>query len=329
MSGRIYNFLRSLDWLVKTKDRITINYWRCKESLLNILHSLSYEDFLRIKLKRIGIELGLRSGMIIIGAPKTGTTALFDYLSLHPDTAPSLVKEVDFFNCPARYERGTKFYHSHFPANYIINRNKLAYEASPACFVQSKVPERMHDYNSDLKLIAILRDPVKRAYSDWNMHKGLYEHNPEWAMGWMDRCAKGHEQRDNAVERDLERFSTFMGAIEEEVESNARGEALISRFLNVGLYAEHLENYYKYFSKDQILIIENDEMKADSLNTLKQVEKFLGLKPHQWNTDDVQPVFSGKYSDPIPEESEEFLIEYYREYNEKLFELIGRRFNWL
>ena len=79
------------------------------------------------KLSREHIE----PSFLIIGAQKAGTTALWTYLSYHPDLIAPNTKEIDFFSCNSRYSRGIQFYLSHFPtidANII---NKMTFEASP------------------------------------------------------------------------------------------------------------------------------------------------------------------------------------------------------
>lgn len=125
------------------------------------------------RLRRTLIEHGycVRPRFLIIGAQKAGTTSLFDYLSHHPYLVPSRQKEVCFFSNDELYQKGEAWYHSHFPMPYRVLKGSLAYEATPEYLFYPQCPERIFQYNAGMKLIIILRDPVERAYSAWNMYR--------------------------------------------------------------------------------------------------------------------------------------------------------------
>ncbi|MGZ8918140.1 MAG: sulfotransferase family protein [Methylobacter sp.] len=105
---------------------------------------------------------------MIIGAQKAGTTALYEYLSRHPQIQPTKVKELHYFNCEARYKNGIEFYRSFFQ---LDTESKLLFDASPGYLNNANAPKRIYAHNPNVKIIILLRDPVERAYSAWNMYK--------------------------------------------------------------------------------------------------------------------------------------------------------------
>ena len=110
---------------------------------------------------RLTVAARLRPSFLIIGAQKCGTTALLRALRLHPLVLAPVRKEIHYFD--HGYDRGPRWYRSHFPA-----RRGAAYvtgEASPSYLMHPLAPSRAAAFDPDMKLVAILRDPVERALS--------------------------------------------------------------------------------------------------------------------------------------------------------------------
>jgi hypothetical protein len=95
---------------------------------------------------------------VIIGAQKAGTTTLFDMLAEHPEVGLSTIKEVHYFD--HNFHRGEEWYRRHFDRH-------IAGEASPNYIFHPLVHDRMKALIPDVKVIAILRDPVERALSHY------------------------------------------------------------------------------------------------------------------------------------------------------------------
>ncbi|MBU0638918.1 MAG: sulfotransferase domain-containing protein, partial [Planctomycetes bacterium] len=111
--------------------------------------------------------------LLIIGAQKAGTTSLHRYLCRHPNVLGPWSKEVHYFDI--QYDKGTTWYRTHFPSwpykclkDIRRGRRSLAFETSPYYLFHPCVPERVHKLLPNVKLIAILRDPVGRAYSHYH-----------------------------------------------------------------------------------------------------------------------------------------------------------------
>jgi len=122
------------------------------------------------KVKR-ELDLSLFSGhkpdFLIVGAQKSGTTSLFSYLEERRGFVGSKPKEVHYFDREDNFLKGEGWYHSHFIKR--SGQKGLIFEASPEYLSRSKVPPRLKAYNPDLKIIILLREPISRAYSAWNM----------------------------------------------------------------------------------------------------------------------------------------------------------------
>lgn len=118
---------------------------------------------------------------LVIGPQKTGTTALYSFLSMHPSVAsnlpsPDTFEEIQFFN-GNNYYRGLDWYMSFFPLQNATATNSVAgpsnaryfFEKSATYFDGDLVPKRAHQLLPNAKLVVILISPAKRAYS-WYQH---------------------------------------------------------------------------------------------------------------------------------------------------------------
>lgn len=198
---------------------------------------------------------------LIIGAAKAGTTALYEYLKQHPQIYMSHEKEPKFF---ALEGEKLDFRGPHDQEN--INRtaitdietyrklfqgvsNEIAIgEASPLYLYSPKAPARIKNYIPDVKLIAILRNPVDRAYSGYMMHLGL---------GW-------------------ETTSDFTQALQEE-EMRIRNNWGWGHYVNVGFYYLQLKRYFDTFNPDQIKVYLYDDLKANPIAMLQNIFQFLNV----------------------------------------------------
>uniref|UniRef100_A0A670YM97 Sulfotransferase n=1 Tax=Pseudonaja textilis TaxID=8673 RepID=A0A670YM97_PSETE len=95
---------------------------------------------------------------IIIGVRKGGTRALLEMLDVHPNIVVAAT-EVHFFDWDENYVKGIDWYRSLMPFSY---ENQITIEKTPGYFTSPQAPERIHDMNSSIKLLLILRDPTER-----------------------------------------------------------------------------------------------------------------------------------------------------------------------
>ena len=129
-----------------------------------------------------------RPKYIIAGAQKAGTTSLYDALSKHPQIVPPAHKELHFFNDQRIPYPDWCSYLSNFPSKLSL-RGRYTFEASPSYLFHPTAAVRMAAMRPKPEIIVILRDPVERAFSAWNMYRQFKEESDPWlrSLG-EDRC---------------------------------------------------------------------------------------------------------------------------------------------
>ena len=184
---------------------------------------------------------------LIIGAQKSGTTSLFRYLSEHPAIFMPPQKEVEFFNDDDKFLKGIEWFLSKYFAKADTNQ-KLG-EASTHNMMYFYVPERIFNTMPDVKLIALLRNPIDRAYSHYRM----------------------------AVRRGLEHRS-FEKSIIEGIAIDSIDDNEINHnfnYVQFGEYGRILNNYLSFFDKKQIHICFSENLKNDTTNVIKKIFQFI------------------------------------------------------
>jgi hypothetical protein len=185
---------------------------------------------------------------IIIGAQKAGTTSLFNGIGQHPDIfAEPSMKDFPFFSDDRYFNKGLKWFSDHFKGQK--NQKVIAHGAVIYIYHYDYVAKRLHDYNKDLKILLILRNPVERAYSAF----------------WFAR------------KMNLEAISNFDEAIKNELElsKRERREKPVLSYINRGYYYDQLAHYYKYFNKNQIKVLIFENFMDDKKGHMKEVFRFL------------------------------------------------------
>jgi hypothetical protein len=189
-----------------------------------------------------------RLDFLIIGAEKAGTTALFSYLRRLNDVYIPFNKELNFFD-RARYGDGTDFSALHrwflpAPAHCLIGEATPTYLMNPHCF------ERILAYNPSIKIVALLRNPVRRAYSAWNY-----------------RRARFRDSRD------------FQTAVDVEIESC--GDLAVARenkyrYVSAGLYAPQIRRAQSVFAPGNLLLLKYEDFQRDQETWVRRVARFIG-----------------------------------------------------
>ena len=250
---------------------------------------------------------------MVIGGQKCGTTSLHRYIKLHPNIIPTYKKDSSFFD--ANYFRGFSWYRAFFPLQskmeelqsegerYITGEVTTSYIHHPA------TPQRIFDSVPKVKFIALLREPVQRAYSH-------YQHmvrTGRETLSFKDAIAQEDERLYNAEERIL--------AGDDDALKAFRNYSYKSR----GRYAEQLSRWFTLFPREQFLILKSEELFQNPEKVTRQVYEFLKLS--MWKLDNYKNVNPGGY--PSAEtETLNYLTEYFRPYNAQLAELLGKEFTW-
>ena len=263
---------------------------------------------------------GKKFKFIILGGQKCASTSLASFLNSHPACAYSIGgKESRYFS---------KYYKSKnqkCPMSVRHNWRKLLFDATTEYIYLKEVAERIYKYNPDMKLILLVRNPITRAFSEYQMH---YNYALQGLTFWEDPTGEYLERLKDAEHYPFEWF------IEEELRKIDATQSVSSDafqypdFLRRGLYSIQLENYYRYFKPEQILILEDKELQGDKKQTLFRVEEFLGLQHFDWPDDVLYNRNIGKYHFVLSESCHEKLQQFFIPWNEVFFRLIGKRMDW-
>jgi len=257
-------------------------------------------------------------GAIIIGARKGGTRALINMLKLHPSIVTA-VNEVHYFDRDTNFAKGVQWYIDQMPQS---SGSQITIEKSPSYFVSASTPRRIYTLSPNQKLIFIVRNPVHRTVSDYTQlsSKGT---------------AKSH-------------YRSFEG----EVFLSPSGE-VNTRFspVSVSMYDVHFAKWLKYFSLDQLLVVDGDSLIRNPVVELKKVEKFLALDNfftndmfyfnatkgfHCWKKPTKSGIAvpfclgnsKGRQHPKLLPDTEQRLLEFFEPHNRQFFELVGRKFDW-
>jgi|SaaInlStandDraft_2_1057019.scaffolds.fasta_scaffold08118_3 hypothetical protein len=243
---------------------------------------------------------------LIIGAVKSGTTSMYSYLIQHPDIEPALTKQIHFFD--QFYGRGIKWYKSNFPIKLSMNK-KITGEATPFYFIHPDAPKRIHELIPNVKLIIMLRNPIDRAFSHYQME---YRHEKE-------KCSfeDALENENSRIEGQFEKLLN---------DSNYYNHDFFSRsYCHTGMYYNHLKRWMNIFPKEQCFIIDSDRFNEEPDLWYNKTLKFLNQK--EFHLEEYKKMKKAKYS-PVKDQTRKKLQEFFEPYNEKLYKLIDFNFNW-
>ena len=200
-----------------------------------------------------------RIDFVIVGAQKSGTTALHAFLNAHPDISMPDSKEMHFFNrtawadfhLPLWKRRKLALYHRRFP--HFPDPSFTYGEATPHYMTWNVALDRIRTYNPNVRIIALLRHPVDRAYSHWNMER----------------------------QRDLVQDSFDQAVHQELREATAVGERLdkVNSFLRRGFYAPQIQALWNRFGQGQVLVLKHADLLLKHDETLARAFDFLGVPP--------------------------------------------------
>jgi hypothetical protein len=236
-------------------------------TLLRDGRRLLWRDLLAVRQATGAVTPGarMRPGFLVVGAQRCGTTSLFRQLRAHPSVLTSrLVKGAHYFD--VHHDRPWSWYMGHFPLRAsaaVLGRGSrvLTGEASPYYLFHPLAPERIARALPEVRLIAIVRDPVARAWSH-------YQHE----------VARGFETRP------------FGEALDAEADMLAREEARLRAdplarshahqhhaYVGRGRYAQQLERLWAHVGPSRVLVLQSEHLLADHRAAFKRICAFLEL----------------------------------------------------
>lgn len=176
--------------------------------------------------------------LMIVGAQKAGTTALKEFLGEHPQISTHHQVEFDYFVSPEKYKSFDECFNTCYSSNskFVVAKNASLYHNENGI-------KRLYEHNPKCKLVFIVREPISRALSSYNMAK---------FSGWF----KGD-------------YEDFMNVID----NNIYNDSIYRVFLNLGLYDKHYQIITKYFNKKNVFIYLYDNFKEAPLTICSDIFK--------------------------------------------------------
>lgn len=241
---------------------------------------------------------------VIIGAQRGGTRSLYRYLAAHPDILPAATEEVHYFSL--FFDRGLRWYQAQFPPS---EPGRLTGEASPYYLYHPLAPERIRAVVPEAKLIVLLRDPVDRAYSHYQLE-----------------ARQGNEPLsfEDAIAAEPERLAGEAARIADDDTYISFGHQHYS-YLARGHYLEQLRRWLKLFPRDQLLVLKSEDFFQHPAGLYRRVTDFLGLEPRDLV---ARPVPTHAPPEPIASETRQRLQTYFAAENAGLSELVGAEMTW-
>ncbi|MDG1127009.1 MAG: sulfotransferase domain-containing protein [Hellea sp.] len=205
-----------------------------------------------------------RPSFLIGGMQKCGTTALHHYLSLHPDIYMPEQKELHFFDDEDGVDWINPNYQNYESLFSAQERGQISGEATPIYTFWPESLERIAQYNSKLKIIILLRDPVERAYSHWSMERAR---NNE-TLSFSEAIREGRRRLDiaNPVDWSWRLFS----------------------YVERGFYVPQIKKAFRLFGSSNVKIVSTEKLNSDRINCLSSIYHFLNVS---LPTEHPKPIF--------------------------------------
>jgi hypothetical protein len=255
----------------------------------------------RLKRALAPLRPRLKPGIVVVGAQKAGTSALYRMLIQHPSIIPPVTKELNFFNRDKDHAKGSGHYAKLLPLRPVRGKGWITVDATPGYLYHPQAAERLHRALPNAIIVAILRDPVLRAYSDWNMFR-RFKDNPAYAHLYDAR--------------------TFEEAMQAELATAPDNAPYLSR----GYYAQQLKRYFSVFPKEQVMVFPYPRFKKEPDSIVSKICSAAGLVPVSWDGGlknvkaNINP-----YLNPIPQVLREELSAHFKPHEEALWELLGEQ----
>jgi hypothetical protein len=187
-------------------------------------------------------EPGALPGLLILGAPKAGTTTLAAWWATHPRGFTAPEKEVRYFDM--RHDRGQAWYRSRFAG---MRPDQIGCDATPRYLYTAHALDRMRAEIPDARLVAVLREPAARVWSHWCYFVSLGIERRPFEEVVVD-AEMGFARRGI----DYSSFSRYLSALRQVVDR---------------------------FPREQLLVLFTDELRADRQGVMDRVAAHAGVEP--------------------------------------------------
>ncbi len=188
---------------------------------------------------------------LIVGAQKAGTSALDQYLRNHKQINMARRKEVHFFDNEALFKDGNIEYNKYHNFFDWSASSTLKGECTPNYMYWEPSMRRISQYNSQIKIIACLRNPIDRAFSSWSMEKNR---NTD-PLSFTEALSQERQRCQTNLPQQNRNFS----------------------YVDRGFYSEQVRKIWRYFPIEQTLFIKYDDLLGNRDDVLNQISSFLKI----------------------------------------------------
>ena len=248
---------------------------------------------------------------IIIGSMKCGTTSLYYDICEHPCVSAAAYDEIGFFD--SNFHLGLNWYRSMFPRKKQIEdvRRKegtaITGEDTPFYFWNPTAAKRIKKLLPNIKLISILRNPIDRAYSEYQELVSRESNPPSFETVIKNEINTRRKDSSLITEENFEIF-------------NQKNSYLLK-----GIYVDQLKIWAGLFPKEQIFTLSTENLNSEPITALESVFQYLNLPDYKIKN--IQHQKQKKYV-PMNSQTRKILIEFFKPHNERLFKFIGKKFDW-
>ena len=255
--------------------------------------------------RRYNAHLRAMPSLLIIGAQKAGTTSLFNYLISHSKIIRPLKKEIHYLSY--YYNKSFLWYKMHFP---IITDDSLTLDASTSYIIYPHTAKRASLLIPNAKIIALLRNPIERAYSHYYHTIKIGKENNSF-----EKALELESKRDEFILNNFRMDDDF-----------AYNDMYRHSYCLRGIYVIQLKSWFRFFSKENILILESRSFFNKPHETINKIADFLKIT-NDFNFKALT-YNKGVSKPPMSKETYIYLKNLFDPYNKYLFELIGEQFDW-
>ena len=228
---------------------------------------------------------------IIAGTQKSGTSALHYHLDQHPNITMAHGEEAHMINHPHRHFFDDEDRFSR-PVDYDFLHRGIRFKrkslitgsCTPIYTYWKPALERIRDYYPQIKLIILLRNPIDRAFSHWNMYR---ERNQE-PLGFLEAVKEEKNRIKEALPLQPRRYS----------------------YVDRGFYSEQMERVFSFFPRTQAHVVKFDDFRDKPGETVTGVFDFLGVAPLETIANKEQNLIP--YERRMTAEERRYLYEIYR-----------------
>jgi hypothetical protein len=299
---------KSLPYSMARNHLLTANVWHSPR-IRWLRHSLSVDRLYR----NLSAYRRRLPDYLIVGAQKSGTTSLWEYLNDHPSVDAPCQKETYFFD--TNFQQGANWYRSHFPLLHDNHSDRappqtLSGESCANYLFHPLAPQRAASTVPQAKIIILLRNPVDRAFS----HYQLKLRRRQEMLSFED-----------ALDAEAERLAGEEEKIIADPSYHSPPYNWYS-YLARGRYLEQIIRWQQHFPREQILILESGQLFKRTREVYARVLDFLQLPACQLADDSNR--FPGKYGEKMGEKARQRLIDYFAPHNARLYAHLGTKFDW-